>query len=212
MQEGSAFREDDPLGGDDPYSASKAAAEIAVQSWRASFPSQQTVIASARAGNVIGGGDFSEDRLIPDIYRAMISGAPLTLRYPQAVRPWQHVLDTLFGYLAYIEALHKKGDVPLALNFGPAGHEAVTVENVLKSFERALGKKVPYKVEASALPEKATLLLDTSLAGKTIKWKNRLSMDEAVRWTADWYARFRAGKDAQALCEKQLEDYDARMT
>jgi len=211
-EKGSAFREDDPLGGDDPYSASKAAAEVAVQSWRVSFPSEQGVIASARAGNVIGGGDFSEDRLIPDIYRAMVSNKPLVLRYPQAVRPWQHVLDTLFGYLSYIKALSAKdAGIPLALNLGPAKNEAVTVENVLKSFERALGLKVPHKVETTALPEKATLLLDTSLAVKTIKWKNNLSMDEAVRWTADWYAGFYAGKNAQQLCEKQFEEYYTRM-
>jgi CDP-glucose 4,6-dehydratase len=209
---GSAFREDDPLGGDDPYSASKAAAEMAVHSWRESYPSAQRRIASVRAGNVIGGGDFSEDRLIPDIYRAFISGEPLVLRYPKAVRPWQHVLDTLFGYLTYIKAL-SANDVgtPLALNLGPAKKEAVTVENVLKSFERALGKKVPYRVEATTLPEKETLLLDTGLAEKTIKWQNHLSMDEAVRWTADWYAAFHAGKTAQSLCEKQFEDYYARM-
>ena len=212
IEKGSAFHEDDALGGDDPYSASKAAAEIAVHSWRASFPSAGHIVASARAGNVIGGGDFSEDRLIPDIYRAMVSGKPLVLRYPQAVRPWQHVLDTVFGYLAYTEALYTKAEgIPLALNLGPAKKEVVTVENVLKGFERALGKKVPYKVEPTDLPEKATLLLDTSLAEKTIKWHNHLSMDEAVRWTADWYAGFHAGKNAQQLCEKQLEDYFARM-
>ena len=211
-EKGSAFREDDPLGGDDPYSASKAAAEIAVHSWRTSFSATQHVIASARAGNVIGGGDFSEDRLIPDIYRAMVSGQPLVLRYPQAVRPWQHVLDTVFGYLTYVEALGtKSGDIPLSLNLGPDKKEAVTVENVLRSFEQALGKKVPYKVEATDLPEKATLLLDTGLAEKSIKWHNHLAMDEAVRWTAEWYAGFHAGKRAQQLCEKQFDDYYARM-
>ncbi len=211
IEGGSAFLEGDHLGGDDPYSASKAAAEMAVHSWRASFPAPRRIIASARAGNVIGGGDFSEDRLIPDIYRAFVSGRPLVLRYPQAVRPWQHVLDTVFGYLAYIKALNTNADIPLSLNLGPAKNEAVTVENVLKGFEKALGKKVPYKVEAADLPEKATLLLDTGLAEKTIKWQNHLAMDEAVRWTADWYAGFHAGKSAQSLCEKQLEDYHARM-
>jgi CDP-glucose 4,6-dehydratase len=211
-EKGTAFHEDDPLGGDDPYSASKAAAEMAVQCWRESFPSAQRVIASARAGNVIGGGDFSEDRLIPDIYRAMISGKPLVLRYPKAVRPWQHVLDTVFGYLTYVKALDaKSGDIPLSLNLGPDKKEAVTVENVLRSFEQALEKKVPYKVEATDLAEKATLLLDTRLAEKAIKWHNHLTMDEAVRWTADWYAGFHGGKKAQQLCGKQFDDYYARM-
>ena len=209
---GESFREEDARGGDDPYSASKAAAEIAVHSWRASFPSKLRCIASARAGNVIGGGDFSEDRLIPDIYRAYASGNPLVLRYPQAVRPWQHVLDTVFGYLSYIRALHvKKGGLPLSINLGPAKEEAVTVENVLKSFERALGNKVPYRVEPTDLAEKASLLLDTSLAEKTIPWHNHLSMDETVRWTADWYAGFHGGKSAHELCGKQFEDYRARM-
>ncbi len=210
-ESGNAFREDDALGGDDPYSASKAAAEMVVHSWRASFPDAQSCIASARAGNVIGGGDFSEDRLIPDIYRSLVSGKELVLRYPQAVRPWQHVLDTLFGYLTYIKALGAEG-VPLALNFGPAKKEVVTVENVLRGFEQALGQRVPHKIEAPTMPEKATLLLDTSLSEKTIKWKNRLAMDETVKWTADWYAGFHAGKNARQLCEKQFEEYCARIT
>lgn len=211
-EKGSAFPEDAPLGGDDPYSASKAAAEIAVHSWRASFPVTGHIVASARAGNVIGGGDFSEDRLIPDIYRAMVANKPLVLRYPQAIRPWQHVLDTVFGYLAYVEALSTRGkDVPLAINLGPSKDEAVTVENVLKGFERAAGLKVPYIVEPTDLPEKATLLLDNSLAEKAIHWKNRLTMEDAVRWTAEWYAGFHAGKTAQELCGKQLQDYDARI-
>jgi CDP-glucose 4,6-dehydratase len=211
-EKGSAFLEDDPLGSDDPYSASKAAAEIAVHSWRTSFPATQHIIASARAGNVIGGGDFSEDRLIPDIYRAMVSGKPLVLRYPQAIRPWQHVLDTIFGYLTYAEALSTRSkDIPLALNLGPAKKEAVTVENVLKGFEHALGQKVPYTVEPTDLHEKATLLLDTTLAEKTVKWKNHLSMEETVRWTADWYAGFHAGKNVQQLCDKQLDEYLARI-
>ena len=212
-EKGGAFQENDPLGGDDPYSASKAAAEIAVHSWRASFPFAKSCIVTARAGNVIGGGDFSEDRLVPDIYRSMVSGAPLVLRYPQAVRPWQHVLDTLFGYLTYIKALSVNNTtLPTALNFGPAKNEAVTVENVIKGFEKALGQKVPYKIDPGPHPpEKATLLLDTSLAEKSIHWKNHLKMEEAVHWTADWYAGFHAGKSAEQLCEKQFEDYTARI-
>jgi CDP-glucose 4,6-dehydratase len=211
IENGSAFNENDPLGGDDPYSASKAAAEMAVHSWRASFATAGHIIASARAGNVIGGGDFSEDRLVPDIYRAMVGDKPLVLRYPQAVRPWQHVLDTVFGYLAYVEVLSvKKEGVPLAINFGPDRSEAVTAENLLKSFEQALGKKVSRTIEANVLPEKSILLLDTSLAEKCLNWRNRLSMAETVKWTADWYAGFHDGKSARELCERQFDDYCAR--
>jgi CDP-glucose 4,6-dehydratase len=136
---GEPFGEDDPLGGGDPYSASKAAAELATASMAASFFAGRGVaVATARAGNVIGGGDWSEDRLIPDIWRAVHSGAPLRLRNPQATRPWQHVLEPLAGYLRYAERLASGANVPRALNFGPPLGDVATVAEVADAMLAAL--------------------------------------------------------------------------
>jgi len=197
-ESGRAFVEADALGGDDPYSASKAAAEMVVEGWRGGFGAP---LATVRAGNVIGGGDFSEDRLVPDIYRALVSGKEMAVRYPKAVRPWQHVLDTVCGYLAYAQKLYE-GAAPISLNLGPAPEEALTVEEILSRFGG-----VKWRLEGSGLPEKASLKLNAALAEKALDWKNRLSTEEAVRRTAEWYKAFIAGEDARALCVQELESY-----
>lgn len=209
--DGEAFSEDAPLGGDDPYSASKAAQEIIAQSWAKSFFAERGVsVATARAGNVIGGGDFSEDRLIPDIYRAVVAGNTVTLRSPEATRPWQHVLDLNAGYLMHIEALaESRSNVPLALNFGPQKGPAYTVGAISEKMMTALGMTQPADVVPTKLKEKTLLSVDASLAQDVLGWKAHLDVDKAIRLTADWYGAFLNGADVKALTQGQLKDFEA---
>jgi len=201
--------EDDPLGGHDPYSASKAATEIVTASWSESFFAPRGVpIASARAGNVVGGGDWSEDRIVPDIWRAVQKQEAVTLRYPQATRPWQHVLDALCGYLIYAERLCASSSPPKALNFGPLPGDTMTVAQVTDAMLKALGSKHPWKlVDGAQPPEMKFLGLDPSQAMRTTGWEPRLRCPEALEWTADWYRRFDAGEHPSDLCSGQIGDY-----
>jgi CDP-glucose 4,6-dehydratase len=191
---GRAFREGDALGGADPYSASKAAAEIAVASWRTSFAATLPPIATARAGNVIGGGDFGAQRLIPDLVRAGMAREPLLVRRPDATRPFQHVLDVLRGYLLLAERL-ATGGAPPALNFGPADGE-IRVRDLIAAW----GSLVDWRQEEGPVMAEAPRLgLDSSLAAKALGWRPLLSTPEAIAETARWYAGWRAGADVQAL-------------
>jgi CDP-glucose 4,6-dehydratase len=203
--QGRAFREDDPLGGHDPYSASKAACEIAVASWRASFGAEIGSIATARAGNVIGGGDFGAERLIPDLVRARIADESLVIRRPDATRPFQHVLDVLRGYLLHAEALW--GNVaPPALNFGPRDAE-ISVRRVLELYENAA--KAPVQWQAAAAPpmeEAQRLALDSSLAMQSLGWAPRHDAATAIAATAAWYEAWRGGADGRALALAEIED------
>lgn len=196
---GRAFREDDALGGADPYSASKAAAEAAVQSWRASFARELPPIATARAGNVIGGGDFGEQRIIPDLVRAQMAREPLLLRRPEATRPFQHVLDVLRGYLMLAERLAEvPGEAPAALNFGPLDGE-IRVRELIRLWEEATGAPVDWLQEQGPIMAEAPRLgLDSTLAGRVLGWRPALSTPEAIAETARWYAAWRAGADARA--------------
>jgi CDP-glucose 4,6-dehydratase len=207
---GRAFVEGDNLGGKDPYSASKAAAEIVVQSYAKSyFP--QTPVGTARGGNVIGGGDFSRDRLVADIVRATRGGEAVVLRHPEATRPWQHVLDCLAGYFTLVEALATRPDTPRAVNFGPRpGGPEVTVGELATLGVRALGGQPwihqpdPHSLEAKALS------IDATLARTALGFESRLDAPQAVALTMDWYARQAAGEDPLALCLEQIEGYEAR--
>jgi CDP-glucose 4,6-dehydratase len=207
---GRAFAEGDNLGGKDPYSASKAAAEIVVQSFAKSyFPT--VAVATARGGNVIGGGDFSRDRLVADIVRAASAGEPVVLRHPEATRPWQHVLDCLAGYFTLLEALATRADAPRAVNFGPRpGGPEVTVGELATLGVQALGGK-PWRHEPDpqSLEAKA-LAIDAGLARAALGFESRLDAPEAVALTMDWYARQAAGEDARALCLAQIAAYEAR--
>lgn len=191
---GRAFREADALGGADPYSASKAAAEIAVASWRASFAATLPPIATARAGNVIGGGDFGAQRLVPDLVRAGLAGLPLRLRRPEATRPFQHVLDVLRGYLLLAERL-AQGEAPPAVNFGPADGE-IRVRDLIAAWMPAVEWQ---QEEGPVMPEAPRLGLDSGLAATTLGWRPRLSTPEAIAETARWYAAWHRGEDVQAL-------------
>jgi CDP-glucose 4,6-dehydratase len=207
---GSAFAEVAALGGADPYSASKGAAEIAVRSYAESFFTALGVpLATARGGNVIGGGDFSSDRLVPDVYRAACAGAEVELRYPAATRPWQHVLDCLAGYLGYAEYLANSGVCdPPALNFGPLSDEPMAVAQLVEAIGEKLGSQRPWRQAAGPFaPEKQVLRLDSTLAAKTLAWRPRLSTAETITWTAQWYKDFAAGKDALELMRSQIDRY-----
>ena len=207
---GLAFAENAPLGGSDPYSASKGATEIVVHSYAESFFAPLGVpLASARGGNVIGGGDFSSDRLVPDLYRAACKGVPVELRYPAATRPWQHVLDCLAGYLGFAEYLANRGVAdPPALNFGPLTDESMSVAQVAAAIGKGLGNGQAWKQASGSFPpEKQTLRINSALAAKTLAWRPRLDAKETIAWTAQWYADFAAGKDALELMRAQISRY-----
>jgi CDP-glucose 4,6-dehydratase len=206
-----SFREEDALGGIDPYSASKAAAELVTCCFAATYlePAGVTV-ATARAGNVIGGGDWAEDRLVPDVWRAAQAKRPVRLRAPGSVRPWQHVLEPIAGYLLYLEALGSGADPPRALNFGPPAGQDLSVAELAGLIGTALGLAEPWiGDEGGHPPEAAFLALDSSLARQAIGWACRLSAPDAAEWTADWYRAHAAGHSAGGLCLEQIRRYGA---
>lgn len=206
---GRAFAEGDPLGGKDPYSASKAAAEIITDSFARSYFAGKVPVATARGGNVIGGGDFSRDRIMADIVRAALAGEETVLRHPEATRPWQHVLDCIAGYLAYAERLAIDPSSPRAMNFGPRPDATVlTVGELATRATEGLGAK-PWRHEPdTASIEAHTLGIDTSLAGRLLGFHSRLDAPAAVDWTVDWYRDWSRGGDAAALCDEQISRYE----
>jgi len=204
------YRETDPLGGHDPYSASKGAAEIVISSFRRSFFSApgKTAIASARSGNVIGGGDWADNRLVPDIIRAARNGHTLEIRNPDSTRPWQHVLEPLSGYLLLAaKLLENPGMFADAWNFGPLPTQVYTVRQVTESFLRHLGKGEWRDVSRPDQPHEAALLmLDISKAIRELGWKPVLAFEEMIQMTADWYAGYDS-RDVNGLCRDQIEQY-----
>jgi CDP-glucose 4,6-dehydratase len=207
---GRSFREDDPIGGYDPYSASKSAVELATSAYAHSFFEPRGVaVATARGGNVIGGGDFAIDRIVPDVYRAMKSGRELVLRHPNATRPWQHVLDCLFGYLLYAQSLAQRSGIPRALNFGPADDASASVTALVEAMQTAFGRKPQWRLDnPSAISlEMQKLMLDSALARQTLGWQSRLIGPAAVRATADWYLAFDRGDDMSAYTLATIDNY-----
>lgn len=214
------YRETDHLGGHDPYSASKAGTELVAAAWRASFFTGGVSIATARAGNVIGGGDFAQDRLLPDCVRAIASGAELEIRYPDAVRPWQFVLDPLAGYLELAERAYAgEPRIADAWNFGPDGASNRTVREVVQTFaapkagyEEAPGPlRLRFGAREAQRHEATLLALDTSKARAHLSWRPRLDFSESLAWTAEWYRTYLAGEDVRALTGRQLDAYLARL-
>lgn len=205
------YRETDALGGHDPYSASKAASEMVIASYRDAFLSSQGVaVASARAGNVIGGGDWSEDRLLPDAVRAWQTGATLEIRYPQAIRPWQHVLEPLSGYLALAKKLWQKPELTGPYNFGPNTHEAATVRQVVELARRAYGiGEVNYCDDAECPHEAGWLSLEIAKARLSLGFTQKWDLAETVNRTMAWYGAQYAGADARSLCEAEIAAYEA---
>ncbi len=205
------YREDDPLGGYDPYSASKAAAELAIASYRdAFFASQGLKVATARAGNVIGGGDWSQDRLLPDAIRAWQAGFVLGVRRPAAIRPWQHVLEPLAGYLRLAQALWSGAAHEGAYNFGPNAHEAATVRRIVEWAQLAWGAQAPvsWGDEHAGPHEASSLALDASKARAVLGHAPRWSLQAAVERTVGWYRQQGAGQDADTLCELDLDAFE----
>lgn len=206
---GHAFREDERLGGHDPYSASKAAAEIVAVSYRSSFfASGQAKLATARGGNVIGGGDFSEDRIVPDIWRAHQARKPLIVRYPDATRPWQHVLDCLSGYFVYVEGLAAGQVSEATLNFGPRERASRPVRDVVTAMQRALGASETWQQAPGPLPkEMPALELSCERAERTLGWRSRLDSRQTIDWTAAWYKAFAVGDDVRAFTLGQIDTF-----
>jgi CDP-glucose 4,6-dehydratase len=208
---GRAFTEGDALGGKDPYSASKAATEIAVQSFAKSYFEPAGVpLATARGGNVIGGGDFSVDRVVSDIVRAARGQQQVILRHPEATRPWQHVLDCVAGYLVYLQALATdSAATPRAMNFGPKpGGREVTVGELATLGLEALGAQ-PWRHEPDLKSiEAQSLAIDASLAGRTLGFESRFDAPAAVALTMDWYRRQANGEAALDLCRGQIAAYE----
>lgn len=204
------FREDDALGGHDPYSASKAAAEVVVASYRASFLADRNIaVASARAGNVIGGGDWSEDRLIPDAIRAWNASQSLQIRRPDAIRPWQHVLEPLCAYLKLAEQLWHQPKLAGAYNFGPQTHEAATVREVVLMAQREYGHgKVVWGDGSDGPHEAGWLALEVAKARATLGVIPHWSLTEAVQRTVGWYRLQNEGANARAICEADISAYE----
>ncbi|MGH7744776.1 MAG: NAD-dependent epimerase/dehydratase family protein, partial [Candidatus Dormibacteria bacterium] len=183
-----AHREDDAMGGTDPYSASKACAELLVSSYRASFFSGGPLVATVRAGNVIGGGDWAAHRLVPDAMRALESRTELEVRYPDAVRPWQHVLEPLRGYLWVAEAAYRCQLKVTSLNFGPALGAERSVRWLLSYLRRASDGRLRWREGSPNVPETPTLRLDASLAERQLGWRPWLATEKALDLTYAWYS------------------------
>lgn len=204
-----SYRETDTLGGSDPYSSSKACAELVVASYRRSFFADGPSVATARAGNVIGGGDWSTDRLIPDLFRALESGNSITIRSPQATRPWQHVLEPLYGYLMLAEKLsNRQLGFDEAWNFGPTLQSSQPVSYIVDFFERRFPDIDVAFESGDQHPEASRLELDSSKAMSQLGWKPVWTIDEALDLTLDWRMAYLENRDMLAVSMKQIENYE----
>ncbi|HEX7859193.1 MAG TPA: CDP-glucose 4,6-dehydratase [Verrucomicrobiae bacterium] len=212
-----AYRENDALGGHDTYSASKAAAEIAIQSWRESFfktNGELGPVASARAGNVIGGGDYAEDRIVPDALRAVLAGRELVMRNPAATRPWQHVLDCLHGYLILAQKLVERGkdsEMASAFNFGPGPHSDFPVKRVVDELFRVLPGKLSTGQQLAGPHEAGKLNLAIDKATTLLDWTPRWHFEEIIRRTAEWYneRHFKKNPDMLEYSLRQIEAFES---
>jgi CDP-glucose 4,6-dehydratase len=218
-----AYRETDPLGGYDPYSSSKACAELVSAAYRQSFfssakhPEQNVALATARAGNVIGGGDWSPDRLLPDLVGGFLSGAPVRIRRPQAIRPWQHVLDPLHGYILLAEHLLAPDPAQAtrfatAYNFGPSQSDARPVEWIADAMTRLWGDGASWVLEdpnAPSVHEASYLKLDASRARNELAWTPHLHLETALEWLVQWYRAWHSGADMHAFTLAQIAAYES---
>jgi CDP-glucose 4,6-dehydratase len=209
-----AYRETDPMGGHDPYSSSKGCAELVTSAYRDSFFARdgRCRIASARAGNVVGGGDWSTDRLIPDIVRAFSAKEPVSIRNPHAVRPWQHVLEPLSGYIRLAECLSATngGEYAQGWNFGPTDEDCRPVAYIADRLAAGWGDGAAWAPSGGAHPHEASFLkVDASKARARLGWDRRLRLDATLDWTMAWYRAQRDGTDATRLCIEQIERYEA---
>jgi CDP-glucose 4,6-dehydratase len=214
------YRENDRLGGHDPYSNSKACAELVTSSFRSSFfgddhlSKHPVALASARAGNVIGGGDWSTDRLIPDLVRGFVSGEPVLIRNPGATRPWQHVLEPLAGYLTLAERLLGDGaGYASAWNFGPGEEDVWPVARIADAMASAWGNGASWIRDEARHPHEANYLkLDTGKARELLGWHPVLPMQGALAWLVDWFLAFHRGEDMQVFSHGQISAYERRLS
>ncbi|MCP3975841.1 MAG: CDP-glucose 4,6-dehydratase [bacterium] len=202
------FVEEDRLAGSSPYAASKAAQELITAAYaRSYFATKGVAVATCRAGNVIGGGDWAADRLVPDYFRSLEEGKPLELRNPEASRPWQHVLDPLSGYLMYAEHLHAGADGPPVLNFGPSG-AALTVAGLVAKLDLGLGRDRQWnRPSREVWREQQHLELDSTAANEALGWRTHIDIDRAVDWTVQWHRAHEAGDDMRAFSTAQIDAY-----
>ena len=213
LEQSIAYKEDDRLGGRDPYSSSKACAELVAQAywWSYFSGSQEQSIGTVRAGNVIGGGDWSKDRLIPDLIAAFEKGNEAILRRPESVRPWQHVLDPVSGYLVAIEKLcgPRQSQAPMAWNFGPEPGDNLPVSDVTRIFAQAWGHGARYRIERepNAVHEATLLMLDATKAKKELGWSPRWRLAEALNQTAEWHKQYNARADMRSFTKSQLANF-----
>lgn len=213
------YREDEALGGHDPYSNSKACSELITSTFRKSFfnssliSHKKVAIATARAGNVIGGGDWSKDRLIPDIIRALESGKKVSIRYPNSIRPWQHVLDSLSGYLILAQRLYEFGDsYAEAWNFGPTKEDARNVAWVAEKFIKIWGGDSILNINnIEQLHESNYLRLDTTKSQNRLNWEPQLSLEEALFLVADWTKKIYE-EDVRATTINQINEYQSKLS
>lgn len=205
------YRENEPMGGYDPYSSSKGCAELVTSAFRNSFfnSSESVALASVRAGNVIGGGDWATDRLIPDIMRALSQEEVVIIRKPQAIRPWQHVLEPISGYLMLAEKLwdsgHSYGE---AWNFGPLDRDTKSVQWIVDYITQLWGEKATWKLDGNNHPHEAHYLkLDCSKAHSRLGWLPKTNLVKALEWVVFWYRQFYEGKEAKTLTLAQIEEF-----
>lgn len=203
------YRETDPLDGYDPYSNSKSCSELVTHSYQKSFLQDRgTAVSTARAGNVIGGGDFARDRIIPDCVRAAKAGETIVLRNPGAVRPFQHVLEPLMAYLWIARRQYEDGKYSGSYNIGPEDQDCVTVETLVKSFCAAWKDDLRWEIQSDGGPHEADYLkLDCSKLKSVLGWKNRWNIQEAVEKTADWYWEYLHGMEVRTCMERQIKEY-----
>jgi len=208
------YRETDPLGGKDPYSSSTACAELVGDAFRRTYfaSGDAPFIASGRAGNVIGGGDWAEDRLIPDCIRAFHRAQPVVIRNPTSIRPWQHVLEPITGYLLLAQRLYEEGeDFAGPWNFGPDGSSTMSVSRVVELALKRWGENARAEMKTAADTAEAVVLqLDSSKARAHINWKPRLDLEATIDWTVEWYQRQATGELASSLCIEQVQKYERR--
>jgi CDP-glucose 4,6-dehydratase len=213
------YRENEPLGGYDPYSSSKACAELVTAAYRSSFfPPQEyqqhgVAIATVRAGNVIGGGDWAEGRLLPDIMRSFLAPKLIVIRNPKSIRPWQHVLEPLSGYLTLAEKLYQEGPAyGEAWNFGPAAQDSRTVEWIVNYLCRLWGKGVTYTVDSQQQPHETQFLkLDCSKAQTRLEWRPRWNLETALDKTIEWLEKYQNKGDIKEVCLRQIEEYECKI-